>query len=244
MGGTVLSVYADEPEYQLAETPDAGLDYQSALVFLGESTTAHLKSRGVLSQGKQTAQVWANESGTMLLGSKIATQTICYPKTGERMTIAQAVSLEQPAYMVLSFGLNGILGFYENREAYKHYYQALIDLIQNASPKTAIILQTVYPVTEPKNPTDWHFSQTPTEINEKINSLNQTLLDIASANTGVMVADTASALKNEHGELKAEYCVGDGIHLTAEAYLAVLSYLRNHAYHLPMPLPITPDQWR
>ena len=244
LGGTVLSVFALEEEYQLAESPDAGAEYQDALIFLGESTTAHLKSRGVLSGGKRTAQVWADESGTMRLGAKIATQTIIYPPTGEKLTIAEAVALEKPAYMVLSFGLNGIVGFFEKPETYERYYQSLIDIIQNASPQTAIILQTVYPVTSPKKPSDWHFSHSPERVNEWIDSINQLLPRIAAANTAVMVVDSASVLKNESGHLKPQYSIGDGIHLTKDAYREVLAYLRTHAYHLPMPLPITPDQWR
>ena len=244
LGGTVLSVFADEDAYLLAETPDAGAEYQDSLIFLGESTTAHLKSRGVLSKGRHTEQVWADESGTMRLGPKIATQTIIYPKTGEKMTIAEAVALEKPTYTVLSFGLNGILGFSEKSETYERYYQSLIDIIQRASPKTSIILQTVYPVTAPQNASDWHFSQSPEEINERIERINQSLPRIAATNTGVMVVDSASILKDENGQLKPQYCIGDGIHLTEDAYRAVLTYLRTHAYHLPMPLPITPDQWR
>lgn len=242
-GSTVFSV-SPENDIFLAETPDAGIEYQNSLVFFGESTTAHLASRGVLTDGKNTAQVWANESGTLLLSPKITTQTIRDPKTGEKMTIAEAVAREKPAYLVLSFGLNGIVGFAKNNDTYLQNYQKLIDAIQSASPTTAIILQTIYPVTAPTDGSAWHFSASPKEVNAMIDTLNALLPKLANANTGVKIADTASLLRDESGSLMAEYCTGDGIHLNANAYTQILRYLRTHAYHIPTPLPISPDQWR
>lgn len=240
---TVLFISAEDTAY-LAPTPDAGEEYQDSLVFFGESTTAHLKSRGVLRHGRETEQVWANESGTLLLSQKITSQTIRYPETGEHLTIGEAVARKRPTYLVLSFGLNGITGFARNTDRYLECYQALIDEVQRASPKTAIILQTVYPVTSPTDGSAWHFSQSPQEINRMIDTLNRSLPRLSEANTGVMIADSASVLRDESGALRAEYSIGDGIHLTASAYREILSYLNTHAYHLPTPLPITPDQWR
>ena len=239
---TVISVSASDR--MLPQSEDAGESYQNSMIFLGESTTAHLKSRGVLSGGVHTTQVWANESGTMMLSKKLPMQTIIYPKTGEKLTIEQALRAERPAYIVLSFGLNGIVGFAKDPAAYQSLYQGLIDCIQAASPGTAIILQTVYPVTAAQQESDWHFSASPKEINAMIEELNAVLPILASANTGVKVVDSASVLKDEAGQLRASYATEDGIHLRADAYRAILNYLRTHAYHLPMPLPITPDQWR
>ena len=240
---TVFSI-SPENDIHLAETPDAGIDYQNSLVFFGESTTTHLKSRGVLKDGKKTEQVWANKSGTMLLSPKIISQRIIDPKTGEHLTVEQAAKREQPAYMILSFGLNGIVGFAKNKNAYLESYQKLIDAIQKASPKTAIILQTVYPVTSPVNASDWHFSESVEEVNRMIELVNGYLPALAEANTGVKIADTASILKDANGMLRREYATEDGIHLTEAAYTQILSYLRTHAYHIPTPLPITKDQWR
>lgn len=242
-GSTVFSLSPEE-DIVLAKTPDAGLEYQNSLLFFGESTTAHLISREVLTGGKQTKQVLAGEKGTMLLSPKITTQSILDPHTKEKTTIAETVAKTQPAYLVLSFGLNGIVGFAKNPDSYLKSYQKLIDVLQKASPKTAIILQTVYPVTEPNDASCWKFSHAPQEINQMIQQINTLLPTLASANTGVKIADTASVLRDENGALKAEFCVGDGIHLSREAYAEILTYLRTHAYHIPTPLPITPDQWR
>lgn len=241
-GNTVISVLADSP--YLSPNADAGIAYQDGLIFFGESTTAHLKSRGVLSGGNKSEQVWANESGTMLLSPKITEQTIIYPKSGEHLKLAQALQKEAPSHIVLSFGLNGIVGFAKDPQNFLCLYQRLIDTVQHASPHTAILLQTVYPVTAPKDANDWKFSCSPQEINVMIDTLNQALPSLANANTGVKIADTASVLKDEMGQLRKDYATEDGIHLRTEAYHAILRYLRTHAYLTPQSPPITTDQWR
>ena len=242
-GSTVLSLSPENDVY-LAETPDAGMEYQNLLVFFGESTTAHLANRGVLSGGKETDQVFANASGTCLLSPKIGSQTVRDPKCGKDMPLTELIAKARPAYLVLSFGLNGIVGFSKNHDTYLQSYQKLIDAVQSASPSTAIILQTVYPVSAPTDGSKWHFSQSAKEINQMICDLNSCLPTLAAANTGVKIADTASVLRAADGSLDPAFSSGDGIHLNANAYTQILRYLRTHAYHTPMPLPISPDQWR
>lgn len=48
--------------------------------------------------------------------------------------------------------------------------------------------------------------------------------------TGCKYADSASVLKAEDGSLREDYGNGDGIHLNADGFNAVLNYLRTHAY--------------
>ena len=100
----------------LGETPDRGQAYIDSMLFFGESTTAHLRSRGVLSGGTATQQVLSDTSNTMMLSMEILRKTIVYPPTGESMTVEQAVAKLQPRYMVLAFGVNGLSGFVANRE--------------------------------------------------------------------------------------------------------------------------------
>ena len=48
--------------------------------------------------------------------------------------------------------------------------------------------------------------------------------------TGCKYTDSASVLKAEDGSLREDYGNGDGIHLNADGFNAVLQYLRTHAY--------------
>lgn len=208
-------------------TADAGISYQDKLIFLGESTTAHLRSRGVLTGGTDTKQVWADSSNTMRLSSAITSVSIIYPDTDTEMTIVDAAALKQPEIMVLSFGLNGIAGFIGNKKQYIGNYERLIDAIKKVSPDTKFIIQSVYPVTENADP--WNFLKTQGEINADIRVLNTWLDEFAGSRDDVAFADTASVVTGDDGYLIDSFS-NDGIHLTAEGYNEVLYYLRTHAW--------------
>lgn len=213
----------EEPSVSVAvvlpESADMGQAYLDSMIFLGESTTAHLRSRGVLTGGTQTKQVWADSSNTMMLSLEILKNKVIYPETGEVVTIPEAVARKKPAYIVLAFGVNGLSGFAQNQRLYASAYAKLIGAIHEQSPDTKVILQTVYPVGQ-----NYEGAR---EVNQKIDLLNEWLPDIAKEN-GAYVVDTASCLKDNAGMLRSEYAQADGLHLTADAYRAILQYLRIH----------------
>lgn len=220
-------VMANPADMLLGETPDAGTAYIDKMIFLGESTTAHLRSRGVLTGGKDTKQVWADSSGTKTLSARLLYDTIVYPPTGESLTIAQALEKEKPAYLVLSFGLNGAAGFFANNGQYVSAYLKLIDAVQAASPNTRIILQTVYPVSASYNGFD---GMDGTTVCQNLQKLNRSLLEIAASRENVRVVDTASVLSGADGTLDPRFDNGDGVHLSTSAYEEILLYLRTHAW--------------
>ena len=222
------SVSVDPQTLILGESPDAGMAYIDRMIFFGESTTAHLRARGVLSGGTETQQVWQNDSGTMRLSSRITSELISYPPTGNSVTIAQACAAEKPDYVVLSFGLNGLTSFAANdagKSSYVNNYCKLIRAIEQASPDTRIILQTVYPICNAGN-----FTEDLATLNGYILKLNSYLPEIAAAFENVRVVDTASVLRDAENALLAEYDNGDGQHLTTQAYEAILAYMRTHAW--------------
>ena len=208
-------------DVMLKETADAGLEYIGKMIFIGESTTAHLSSRPGLPI--EASQVWKDSSGTKRLSSRITSEKIVCK--GAELTVAEACAQEKPEYVVLSFGLNGITEFITNRESYVNNYSKLIRAIQTASPETRIILQTVYPISKADD-----FSVDVATLNAYIMTLNGWIPEIAAAHENVRVVDTASVLCNVDGVLGTAYDNGDGIHLNADAYLAVLDYLRTHAW--------------
>ncbi len=209
----------------LGETPDMGLVYQDSIVFVGDSTTAHLRSRGVLTGGTDTKQVWVPSDNTLLLDFTITQKKIVYPPTGEQLTIPEAAAKEKPAYMILTIGLNGITSFVNNKNLYQNCYGNLIDEIKKASPDTKIILQSVFPVAANQKT----FSVSAETLNGYIDTLNGYVKELAQSKE-VRYLDTASALKGADGNLPESYQNGDGIHLTAEGYHVILSYIRTHGY--------------
>ena len=199
-------------------TPDAGPPYQDKIIFVGDSLTAHLINRGVLTGGTDTKQVWRCENNMMNLNSEVTSAKIIFPGTGEKMTVAEAAAKAKPEIMIITLGTDWGVA-YLNETEFKACYSGLIQAIQKASPKTEIILQSIFPVTAGCTALD----------NTKIDTANKWVKAVASEN-GCHYLDTQSILKDDKNCLKAEYCnSSDGIHLGTEAYVAILEYIRTHA---------------
>lgn len=203
----------------LAETEDAGQEYIDKLTFLGDSTTYGLKYYEVLSGGKNTTQVWTPASGTLTLFN-YATATIVFPEDGQEISIVDAVTRKLPEYLVITLGVNGVSMMDE--DWFKTDYTALVQNIQAASPDTKIICNSIYPVEN-------DYEQIESINNTNIPQANEWIKAVAEA-TGCKYADSASVLKAEDGSLREDYGNGDGIHLNADGFNAVLNYLRTHAY--------------
>ena len=211
----------------VAESEEMGEEYLDSFVFLGESTTYHLKSRGVLRGGKKTTQVWGTDNGTAILDLSIASLRIRYPETGELLTVAEAVERKKPERMLLCFGLNGAVQFHKKGGDYfKNCYRLLLAEIRNASPNTKIVIASCFPVAE--NMDMSRYSVTLDELNAIIDRINAWAIELCEEE-GLPYLAVGEILKDEHGRLKTEYQNGDGHHLTRDAYLAILKYLRTHS---------------
>ncbi|MBE6596171.1 MAG: hypothetical protein E7641_00735 [Ruminococcaceae bacterium] len=212
----------------LSESEDMGEEYIDSIIFLGESTTYHMKSRGVLKDGSETKQIWAPEGGTMTLDMSVGSVKIVYPETGEKLTVSEAAARKKPKMMILTFGLNGAVQNIKKGEGYfKSCYSKLISAIRAASPSTVIILQSAFPVA--KNMDMSRYSVSYEELNRYIDKINLWSLEL-SAESGLRYLSTADILKGESGALRPEYQQGDGYHLTEEAYRKILGYIRTHGY--------------
>ncbi len=202
----------------LPETPDAGVTYQDSLIFVGDSLTAHMIQRGVLTDGRDTHQVWATENQMLNLNSEVTSAKILLPGTGAAMTIAKAAETEKPPILVITLGTDWGVA-YLNETDFKACYTKLIRDIQKASPDTAIILQSIFPVTAGCTLLD----------NGKIDVANTWVKAIATE-TECRYLDTQSVLKGPDNCLREDFCnSSDGIHLGAEAYVTILAYMRTHA---------------
>ena len=202
----------------LEEGTDAGQAYQDKIIFVGDSTTHHLRNREVLSGGKNTMQVWTPTSGTLTLAYAL-TVKILDPGTNTEMTIMDAAGLNKPEIMVITLGMNGIS--FMKEDSFKTVYTALITGIQEQSPDTKIILQSIFPRALDGNENYASITQ------EMIDTGNVWVQDIAQE-CNVYYLDTQSVLKDENGYLRSEYSVGDGIHISKEGYQVILQFIRTH----------------
>ena len=218
----------EKPLSPLPQSEDMGQKYIDSFVFIGESTTYHLKSRGVLSGGNETTQVWAPKSGTLMLDSTTASCRIVYPETNEEIDLKEATARKKPQYFMLTFGLNGATkNISKGKDYFTSAYKKLIDTILSASPDSLIILQSCFPVA--KNMDMTNFSVDVSTLNKHIDTINSWTQELADEN-GLAYLNTSEILKNQDGFLFEDYQVGDGYHLTKEAYIEILKYIRTHAY--------------
>ena len=214
--------------YPLSPSEDAGQEYIDSFIFLGESTTYHLKSRGVLSGGKDTLQVWAPKSGTLMLDPSIGSCRIVYPESGEEIDIGEAVKRKKPKYMLLTFGLNGATGFiHKGKDSFIYCYERLTETIISASPDTKIILQSCFPVAQNMDMSGYSIDAS--TLNGYIDTLNTWTMELAQKHSFAYL-NTCEVLKDSNGALLEVYQSGDGYHLSREAYLKILEYVRCHAY--------------
>ena len=209
-------------ETLLPESADMGDGYIDKFVFVGSSTTYGLQAYGVLSGGKSTKQVWvSNVQGKTLSLNDILTKTIVYPENKKEMTICEAAKIDEPEYMILSLGIEGLSSL--SKDEFIAEYRGLIKALKIASPTTKIILQSIFPVAD-------SFSGNSKINNKKIVDANGWILALAE-DEGVKYLDTHSVLLDSKGNLDPKYDNGgNGINLNAEGYEKVIEYIRTHGF--------------
>lgn len=194
-------------------------DALEGVFFFGESTTAHLaRVGGIFDTDAHREKVLRDESGTRYLDRRILSSPVFY--NGENVSFAEAVDRARPRVMVLSFGLNGIMRWSRDPEAFLRNYRTLVEGILSRSPNTKILLQSVYPVGE-----NAAFEISKDELNQRIVNLNARISELAKDYENVDYVNTAALLCDENGALNSIYDSGDGIHLKNEAYDVLLRFL-------------------
>ena len=215
----------DAPEpgaARLGETPDAGREYLDKLIFLGDSTTygiVYQYEHGFSGELVPPDQVWTPASGTLTL-AYYATATIVYPETGEEISIRDAVERAKPEYLVITLGVNGVS--FMDEAWFVRDYTTLVESVKAASPETKIILNSIYPVAA-------SYPYQKDINNDKIRAANGWIEQIA-ADTGARFLYSFDAVAGEDGDLPEDSTIGDGIHLSGEAFAKVMYYIRTHEY--------------
>lgn len=219
------STQANDTPTALTDSTVSNNEFIDKIIFLGESTTYHLKSRGVLRNGTKTLQVWAPRSGTLMLDTTTSECRIIFPDTGEELELSEALKKKQPEYMMLTFGLNGATNFIKRGKEYlKLCYQKLTDTILAASPDTEIYINSCFPVARNMDMSNYHIDSK--TLNSYIDTINTWSYEFA-IKRGLVYIDTASLLKNEEGYLSEIYQAEDGFHLNVSAYKKILEGIKN-----------------
>lgn len=205
----------DTAAVRLGETDDMGQEYIDKFVFVGDSTTYGLRAYNIVSEN----QVWTPKSGTLTL-SFWETATIDFTENGTEITIKEAVATKKPEYLLITLGVNGI-SFLEE-ETFIQYYTGLVKAVQETSPDTRIILNSIYPVTS-------NYPESTGITNDKIVAANGWIERIAG-DCGVKYLDSASVLKDENGALIDSICNDQKLHLNTDGFDKVINYIRTHGW--------------
>ena len=205
---------------RLGETEDAGRAYLDRIIFLGDSTTYGIGYYYTIGFQElcPPEQIWTPKSGTLTLSYQ-SIATIVYPETNEELRIAEAVARAKPDILLITLGVNGVS--FMDEDYFIREYSALVRSVQEASPETRIILNSMYPVAASYRYQD--------DINnEKIRAANAWVERVAEE-TGCRFLYSYETLVGEDGYLPEISQNGDGIHLTGEAFTEVMHYIRTHA---------------
>ncbi len=203
----------------LRGTGDMGQEYIDSIVFLGDSTTYGLKAYAVLTDGKKTKQVWTPSNGTLTLSYQ-GFVDIWYPDDEAEISIRAAVEKKKPERMIITLGVNGIS--FMDKDYFISEYTDLVTSIQEISPKTQIILQSIFPIAS-------NYEYQKDINNKKICEANTWILSVAES-TGVKFLNTYTVLIGENDYMIDKYQNGDGLHLNEIGFGAVLDYIRTHGY--------------
>lgn len=216
---SILTFMFSIPSY--ANTNSA---YMQRISFFGDSTTYGMIHYIVNNDGKYGTpavsiarnQVLASPDGTFYL-KNIPTAKIRHQ--GKDYSLSEGFRIAAPDILIVTVGINGLPTWTE--EVFLNYYGRLIDLIREATPKTQIVLQSVYPTAKSRD------SKLESFTADKIDRLNGWIQQLAKERS-LPYLNTASVLKGEDGWLIPSYHNGDGMHLNTNGFNAVLNYILNH----------------
>ncbi|MFV0353047.1 MAG: SGNH/GDSL hydrolase family protein [Oscillospiraceae bacterium] len=203
----------------LGETEDAGAEYVTDTLFIGDSNTARM-----VSYRTDTGVTLDNGIGIVGMGITDVATAACVKFVGysSQVSIPEAVKIMQPRRVVLTFGTNNVGGI--SVSSFTDSYKKATDAIQSAYPYADIIIAAIPPIAK-QHAGNSSLSQS------GIDEYNLALANLAEAE-GYKFLNWTEVLKDSKtGYIKDGYVLGnDGIHLTRAAMTSMFTYFRTHAY--------------
>ena len=196
----------------LKETESFSDEYLKDFVFTGDSIVLYYAEYS----GITGHQIW-NKNGINPETIKTSNININYGNDGQ-MLLKDAFKKYKPKYALLTLGSNSA-GWMKS-DYFISEYKDLIKDLQEASPDTQIIIQSIPPV-------DAKLDINNSLNNKKINDYNYYLLKMCSE-LNLKFLNSAEALKNENGTCKTGLCQQDGIHQTKQGIIELVLYLKSH----------------
>lgn len=127
--------------------------------------------------------------------------------------IPQYSSLERASHIVIAIGVNDLIRTNRNNDAILDNFQQIFKLLPDGVPVT---VQAIIPVDE---------RIVEQGFNQRVTQINQQLALLANENNARFI-NMGDELTDEQGNLKSEFHVGDGLHLTTKAYQVWIKTLK------------------
>lgn len=189
-------------------------DILDHIVFFGDSTTAHLANRG----GIPSDHVWSGAGNTVLFETVNRTKCVHLEEENTDLSLKDAVMLKKPEFLVITLGVSGGAGFLP-KEVFVGIYREMLESVQEASPETKIIVQSILPLSDKSVK---HFQKLTRDAVLEANSWISELC----TEMNIPYVDTHSKLVDDNGYLRIIYQNDEYMHLTRAAYTVVLDSIR------------------
>ena len=184
-------------------------------VFVGDSVTLGLKNRAVAQRNKGidylgNAQfLCAGSLNFYSAAAPLSDPDAVHPAyKGQKVTVPEGIRLCGAEKIFIMLGMNDFCAFSENE--WQKNIDTVLSGINAVSPDAEIYIQSVTPIVSGYERGSFN--------NEKIALFNEYLKSIC-ADRNLCYVDISSAVADENGYLKTEYCgdlAGMGLHMSAE----------------------------
>ena len=193
-----------EEFYSTFEFSDADYDFLGQCAFVGDSICSGLGHYGIIPMKSVIAQ------------GNIAARNIfdfTFTVDGSELSLVSSLVNINPEYVVFSMGINDVN--ITSEEEFAENYRQILSTVEGFLPNAELIVISITPIGS-----DSTFTE-----NENIDSFNKALGKMIAENEKWHFVDVSDELKNSENALKTDYSSGDGIHLSPDAYYAVLYQL-------------------
>lgn len=209
----------------LTESSDAGSDYLSSTVFVGDDNVVALTASSSI-----TIDRYVGENG-LSVSNMSKKSCVYFEDDSSAYTIPQAIAKMKPRRVIVMIGKNDVDGNTTVDSFIQSYTQAL-DNLHTAYEYCDIIVSAIPPVTED--------SSDAAVVQTRIDQFNQALAQMCEDN-GYKYLNSAEELKSSNGYAEGAYVSKDTGVMTSSGVNAYLDYVTTHAYETEDRRPDTND---
>lgn len=209
----------------LTESSDAGSDYLSSTVFVGDDNVVALTASSSI-----TIDRYVGENG-LSVSNMSKKSCVYFEDDSSAYTIPQAIAKMKPRRVIVMIGKNDVDGNTTVDSFIQSYTQAL-DNLHTAYEYCDIIVSAIPPVTED--------SSDAAVVQTRIDQFNQALAKMCEEK-GYKYLNSAEELKSSNGYAEGAYVSKDTGVMTSSGVNAYLDYVTTHAYETEDRRPDTND---